>query len=295
MATSRRQRGLKVDVPTANGAPLRLGRIGIIAVVGFVIGLVWPKLAGVRLVPELPEAPASSQDLSGAPEEVPTASAVAKVPAQQETPPPPEGPETQPPVVGDAEVTSCRDGAGGRIQTCDNLDFDRVARTRLSSFADCEPAKAISGVVSVGFDLDFGTERVTRVTSGKTSTLEKDALALLLECYEKSFSNVSLVGIPHQHQRYTVFYRVELKGSEAAGPAGSAENAPLSITPASGTATVTWDTALAHATPDRESKVAARLRSGTRVAVTGRSGDWYRVKYDSRGREGWVFRTAIGL
>ncbi len=295
MATSRRQRGLKVDVPAASSTPLRLGRIGIIAAVGFAIGLVWPRLAGVRLVPELPGAPASSQDLSGAPEEAPPAASEEKLPQASETPPLPDAPETQPPVVGDAQVTSCRDGGGGRIQTCDAVDFDRVARPRLGSLTDCEPAKAIAGVVSVGFDLDFGTERVTRVTSGKATTLEHDALALLLQCYEKSFSNVSLVGIPHQHQRYTVFYRVELKGTASASPEGSADGAPLSITPASGTATVTWDTALVHATPERESKVSARLRSGTRVAVTGRSGDWYRVKYDSRGREGWVFRTAIGL
>jgi hypothetical protein len=41
--------------------------------------------------------------------------------------------------------------------------------------------------------------------------------------------------------------------------------------------------------------VVARVLSGTRVSVTGRQGDWYRVKYDGKGAEGWVFRTAIGM
>jgi len=96
-----------------------------------------------------------------------------------------------------------------------------------------------------------------------------------------------------------VFYRVELKGAKA--PLGSAsggvegEAAPAEVTPASGTATVTWNTALVRLTPDREGKTIARVLQGTRVGVTGRSGDWYRVKYDAKGSQGWVFRTAIGM
>jgi hypothetical protein len=191
-------------------------------------------------------------------------------------------------------VTSCRDAGGGRIEQCDAVDFDRVARGKLASIEECEDARRISGVVSVGFDLDFTTERITRVVSGKTTTLDAAALRAVLACYEKKFSNVSLVGIPHEHQRYTVFYRVELKAQPPLSPAGS-DSAPEPITPASGAATVTWDTALVRDLPGNDTKVIARLRAGTRVGVTGRSGDWYRVKYDAKGREGFVFRTAIGL
>jgi hypothetical protein len=293
MATARRQRGPKVDLPTVPSTPLRLGRIGIIAAVGFGIGIAWPRLAGVRLVPELPVAPASSQDLSGAPVESPPASA-AKAASKPPAAKAPEATPSQPPVVGEAQVTSCRDAGGGRVEHCDAVDFDRVARSKLSSVEECEDAERISGVLSVGFDLDFTTERVTRVTSGKTTTLERAALRTVLSCYEKKFSNVSLVGIPHEHQRYTVYYRVELKAQPPISLAGS-DSPPDPITPASGAATVTWDTALVRDAPGNDTKVIARLRSGTRVGVTGRSGDWYRVKYDAKGREGFVFRTAIGL
>jgi SH3-like domain-containing protein len=41
--------------------------------------------------------------------------------------------------------------------------------------------------------------------------------------------------------------------------------------------------------------IVARVLGGTRLAVTGRQGDWYRVKYDSEGHEGFVFKAAIGL
>lgn len=294
MATARRQRGPKVEVPTAPSAPLRLGRIGIIAAVGFGIGIAWPRLAGVRLVPELPAAPASSQDLSGAPEAAPAAGSAAKAVPKPADAPAPEATPSQPPVVGEAQVTSCRDAGGGRVERCDSVDFDRVARSKLASVEECEDVRKVAGVVSVGFDLDFTTERVTRITSGKSTTLEPPALRAVLACYEKKFESVSLVGIPHEHQRYSVYYRVELKAQPILS-AGGSEDPPDPITPASGAATVTWDTALVRDAPGNDTKVIARLRAGTRVGVTGRSGDWYRVKYDAKGREGFVFRTAIGL
>lgn len=299
MATARRQPPLKVDIPAPSTTPVRFGRVGIIAVVGFAVGIAWPRLAGIRLVPSLPSAPAASApDLSGAPDERPAASAspiLSARPAPLELPAAPKVMGVQPPVVGEAQVTSCRDATGGRIERCDAVDFDRVARQRLSSLEDCEDARRVSGVLSVGFELDFGTERVTRVVSGKTSSLDGEALKALLACYRKSFANVSLVGIPHDYHRYTVFYRVELKAAGGQAEAAAAADAAPSITPASGVATVSWDTALVRASPERESKVVARVLSGTRVAVTGRSGDWYRVKYDAKGREGWVFRTSIGM
>jgi hypothetical protein len=286
---------LKVDLPRTGPVSLRLGRVGLIAVVGFVVGIVWPRLAGLRLVPELPVPAASAPDLSGAPEEQPTASAIASAALPpRPTRPEPLAPGAQPPVVGEAQVTSCRDAAGGKVEKCDAVDFDRVARERLSNLDDCPAARKAAGVLSLGFELDFTTERVSRITSGKATSLEEETLQSVLECYRQSFANVSLVAIPHEHQRYSVFYRIELAAAPP-DPTVAASTAPVAVTPASGSATVSWETALVHATPEKDGKVVARVLSGTRVGVTGKSGDWYRVKYDSRGREGWVFRTAIGM
>jgi hypothetical protein len=303
----RHKAALKVEVPKQKDESPKLGRVGIIAAVGFGVGIAWPHLAGVRLVPTLPgEGNASKDDLSGAPpEEKPQPSAVASAVLASPAPPAPPVPDRapgagddQPPVVGEAQVTSCSDG-GKRIKECDAIDFDRVARAPIEALRGCDGARGISGVLSLGFDLDFGTQRVTRVSSGKTTSLGDKETSTLLDCYRQAFSKVSLDGIPHEHQRYTVFYRVELKGSKP-GPGASAEGvegdrAPADVTPASGTATVTWNTALVRQTPDREGKTIARVLQGTRVGVTGRSGDWYRVKYDAKGKEGWVFRTAIGM
>lgn len=294
MAMARRP-SLKVELPRTGPVSLRLGRVGLIALVGFVAGIVWPRVAGVRLVPELPVPTASAPDLSGAPEEAPTASAIASATLPPKpTRPEPLAPGAQPPVVGEAQVTSCRDAAGGKIEKCDAVDFDRVARERLSSLDDCPAARKVSGILSLGFELDFTTERVSRITSGKATSLDEETLKEVLDCYRQTFANVSLVAIPHEHQRYSVFYRIELAAAPSE-PSATASAAPVAVTPASGSATVSWETALVHATPEKDGKVVARVLSGTRIGVTGKSGDWYRVKYDARGREGWVFRTAIGM
>lgn len=283
----------KVDVPSPGAEPLRLGRVGIIAVVAFGIGVAWPHLAGVRLVPRLPdERTASSAELTGAPEEAPQAqpsAALAKAAPQEK----PIAPKIQPPVIGEPQIAGCRGKGNRRIapEECDVIDFDRVARERLQGLEHCDGWGTLTGVLSVGFELDFESERVTKVTSGKSTTLDETGSSLLLDCYRKSFENLSLVGIPHRHREYSVFYRVELKGAEVE-PSGTE---PSPVTPASGRATVNWEVALVRATPTRDGNVLARVLSGTRVIVTGRSGDWYRVKFDAKGSEGWVFRASIGL
>ena len=100
---------------------------------------------------------------------------------------------------------------------------------------------------------------------------------------------------------YRVFYRLEF-GAEPGEAAASKDDKPSGDSPApsgeviaaSGRVTVTWDAALVRAKP-KDGEVLARVLGGTRLTVTGHQGDWYRVKYDAKGSEGWVFKAAIGL
>jgi SH3-like domain-containing protein len=57
---------------------------------------------------------------------------------------------------------------------------------------------------------------------------------------------------------------------------------------------VGWEVAIVRDKP-KEGEIVARILRGTRVIVTGRQDDWYRIKYDAKGTEGWVFGAAIGL
>jgi hypothetical protein len=272
-------------------------------VVGFAIGIVWPRLAGVKLVPSVPvpaSAEASARELTGAPLEAkPPGGEPSANPALPVPPPGPDKP-TERLLVSDVQVASCRNEHGKRAQACDRIDFDRVAREPLRALGSCPGTEDAVGVLSLGFDLDFEADKIKGIHNGKSTSLEQDRADRLLECAKRQFASVSLAGIAHEQAAYTLFYRIELlaapgsgKPNEGAAPGGGGVSDQG--TPASGRATVSWDVALVRSTPARDGEVRARVLSGTRVIVTGKSGDWFRIKYDAKGNQGWVYRTAIGM
>ncbi|HYP98542.1 MAG TPA: SH3 domain-containing protein [Polyangiaceae bacterium] len=298
MPAERRQ-PLKIEVPDQKQETLRFGRVGLIVTAGFLIGIIWPRIAGFKLVPSVPSQPAesSSADLTGAPGE-------AKGPAPAAAPAPePEAPAAAPPSldrlqVSEPQFLACKDNGKKHKDECDHVEFDRLARPHIQALAACTGADKLVGVLSLGFDLDFTSQAVKNVKSGKSTSFSESETETLIECEKKEFSNVSLVGIAHKHEAYSIFYKVEFpkavteKGEPppAAGDAASAD-----VTEASGHATVAWDVALVRSSASRDGAVVARVLQGTRVSVTGRRGDWYRIKYDVKGSVGWVYRTAIGM
>jgi Bacterial SH3 domain len=294
-----RQQQVKVEVPSGKDESVRFGRVGIIAVVGFAIGMVWPHLAGVKLVPSVPTPAAeNSADLTGAPA---AEGAAVTLPSAE---PAPEEAKLAPRrvIVSEPQIAACRSKAGKRQESCDPVDFDRVSRAHLENLGQCEGSEDYDGVLSLGFDLDFSSERIKGIASGKSTSFEQKQVDTLLACAKKEFENVALTGIAHEHANYNLYYRVEFSKhapappEEAPTPAGSAEPAlEGDVTEASGRATVAWDVALIRSAPSRDGKVVARILSGTRVMVSGRRGDWYRIKYDAKGNQGWVYRTAIGM
>lgn len=63
----------------------------------------------------------------------------------------------------------------------------------------------------------------------------------------------------------------------------------------SGQATIVWKAAVVRESPSARAETLDRLLRGSRIAVTGRKGDWYRVKYGRPARTGWVHHKALGL
>jgi hypothetical protein len=296
MAVERRRQPLKVEIPQDDSP--RLGRVGLIALAGFAIGAIWPMWADFKLVPSAPTPAGPAPGLGGEPVAASAASAAPAAPPPPTQPAPAPNPEAPPaagPVIGDLSVTSCRDQRGRRVERCDKIDFDRVARTRLGTLAACDGAASLNGVLSLGFEVDFDKNRLVRIASGKSTTLDEGDAESLVECASKAFADVNLEGLEHEQSFYNLFYRLEFTAAAAEGDQAGAAAADVPVTPASGRATVSWEVALVRSGPSRDGKVVARILSGTRVVVTGRSGDWYQIKYDTKGTPGWVFRTAIGM
>jgi hypothetical protein len=88
------------------------------------------------------------------------------------------------------------------------------------------------------------------------------------------------------------FLRLLPKGA----PLGNTTNAAEpSLVPASGSATVLFESAMVRERPEPSSAVLTRLLYGTRVVVSGRLGTWYEIKYDSKGNKGFIHKNAIGM
>ncbi len=295
---AQRRQPLKVEVPNPKQETLRFGRVGLIVTAGFAIGIIWPRVAGFKLVPSVPSQPAesSSADLTGAPGDGKGAASAA--PAAEPEPPPAEAaPPAERLVVSEPQFLACKVNGKKRKDECDHIEFDRLARPHIQALASCAGADKMEGVLSLGFDLDFTSQTVKSVKNGKSTTLSAADTEALVACEKKELSNVSLVGIAHKSDTYSVFYKVEFPKLGADKPAGAepAEAAPGDVTEATGHATVAWDVALVRSSASRDGAVVARVLQGTRITVTGRRGDWYRIKYDVKGNVGWVYRTAIGM
>jgi SH3 domain-containing protein len=292
-----RRQPLKIEVPNPKQESLRFGRVGLIVTAGFVVGIIWPRVAGFKLVPSVPSQPSesSSADLTGAPGDGKGAPVIAPPAAEPE--PAAAAPSLDRLQISEPQILTCKDSGKKHREECDPIEFDRLARPHIQALAACAGSDKLLGVLSLGFDLDFTSQAVKNVKSGKSTTFSEAETETLLDCERKEFSNVSLVGIAHKHDAYSVFYKVEFPKAvtQKDEPKPGSDAPGADVTEASGHATVAWDVALVRSSASRDGAVVARVLQGTRVSVTGRRGDWYRIKYDVKGSVGWVYRTAIGM
>jgi len=271
------KRGRLPRIESIEGQPLH--RVGIIALLGFGIGVVWPRLAGVSLVPEPPvehSVPAEASDPRAAP------AAALEAPPRELTP-------KERVAIGPAKITSCRDKDGKTVSSCGTLEVDTLLHPTLLALTGCPAASGAFGTLSLGLELDLAKGKVGKVQSGRSTSLPASVTKEVLRCAEEGVSLLSTASVKGAHASYTVFYVLEFKTPEDVVAAHS------EVTPASGKGTVRWQTALIRKEPAQGGEVLSRLLSGSEVIVTGRQGDWYRVKYDAQGREGWVHGAALGL
>lgn len=310
---------LEVQVPPEDASHPSWKRVSIIAVVGFLVGIAWPRLAGVKLGPSAPSTEA-------------TAAATAPTGILSSTPLPPAAPSAAPsasaapaavaiaPQISIARgvLLSCRtaDGESAKGKGCGELNgLDKLVEPRIRRLATCPGVESESGRLSVVLTLDFKGGRVN-ADVGKSSTVK--GTEALGTCLKQHFQAFELGGITHEHPRYTVSFQTTFTpppgGAPASAPAsaappdapptapgpGSSVDGPPDTTPApapaaSGeTLSIEWDVALIRETP-RTGTIVARLRKGAKVKVAGTQDGWYHIRFgDDFATEGWVYRGAIG-
>lgn len=287
---------MKVENPAPETDSPKLVQVGVIAAVCFAIGALWPTLSGLRLVPEVPtqneDKPKAAPRDAHDPAEPPATGAVpvSGLAVNEEGNVAANAAGGPVATVSKELIVNCHDEQDRKLSQCDKPAFEAIAKERLQGLTTCEPAKGATGTLSIGFDLDFSKEKITRVLKGKSTTFSDEVAEALVACAKREFLTATLRGVEHTHAKYLVFYMVEL----AAPSLSETPSADTAVVQASGTATIIWNSARIRSAPD-DGEVVSRILYGTRVVVTGRQEDWYRVRYDAKGNEGWVHKNALAM
>lgn len=328
-----KQTPFAVDVPEAGKDSPGWIKVGVIAAVGFVLGIAWPRVMGVRLGIAAPGESTSAAATSGsahggrAPES-PAASVVTKTAAAEASAAPAAAPAAPAPAapavaapsapaahalnisVQKGSVLSCKttDGDTKKGKECGSIAaIDQFISPRVRKLASCPDLAGATGKLSLLVGADFASNKFT-FDVGKSSTISNpDGVAT---CLKSTFKGNAIASTTHEHARYTIAYPVTFaaagdssdeetsavkgKADRSADKADKAKDESKADQPLSGEAKVMWETAPVRETP-KTGELVTRLPRGTKVKVGTSKDGWYQIKYgDGFANEGWVHRGALG-
>ena len=313
---------LNVEVPAqpggAEASSSPFVRVGVIALVGFGVGVAWPRVMGIQVGPApIPSLTAGEPEsdpraLATAGTATPLASASAAPAASNSAPTKANGPVAI--TIAKGVVLSCRNSEGETLKgrECGGAPkgLDAFVAPHLGKLAQCPAASEAQGKLSAVLTFDFRASRLTSEV-GKSSTVS--TTEPLGKCLKEALSGVELPTVSHEHSRYAVAYSVNFEpGQKSAAadssakpaPADSADEATDPAAPsASGSsgpmpsegssAVIEWDTARVRNAP-RNGEIIARWSKGTKVTVVTHQGGWLKVKRDGSSEEGWIYKSALG-
>ncbi|HVJ93920.1 MAG TPA: SH3 domain-containing protein [Labilithrix sp.] len=283
---------LAVEVPASDRDKPGWVKVGVIAVVGFAVGIAWPRVLGVRLGPAAPgeasavtAASASASAHGGrAPESPPAsvsakaAAVVAAAPAVSAAPvvsstPPAAAASVAAPVGGPPNISvqkgsvlSCRttDGQTKKGKDCGPVPgIDLLVSPRVRKIATCSGAEGQTGKLSLVVNADFNSGRLW-YDIGKSSTVSNtDAIA---SCLKTSFHGVTATATAHTHPRYTIAYTAVFAPGVAAGSSND-ETAAASADKSDKDRTDTSDKSARGAKEATEDKRPDKASAGSEATV----------------------------
>lgn len=324
MAMSPKDAPFVVEVPSTTQDKPGWAKVGIIAAVGFVVGIAWPRVMGVRLGPSAPgesTAAASASAHGGRAPDAPPASVTKALPSASVAAQPVASaptPTSLPPniTVPKGSVISCKTSEGetkkGNRECGAVPGIDALVGPRVRKIATCSGVEGQTGKLSLIVNADFSSGRFWYEV-GKSTTLQN--VEAVSSCLKTSFHGTSTTATPHEHARYTVAYTAvfapgtgadktvdddkpthtakdkDKPEAKAKEDEGAKTEAPP---PSSGEALVAWEVALVRDAP-KTGGLVSRLPRGTKVKVGASREGWYQVKFgEGFANEGWVYRGAIG-
>ncbi len=302
-------KGLTVSIPPQGSDRPSWMRVGVLALVGFVVGVAWPKIAGVKIGPNVPSDILAASSIvagrspdgppaSGAPAALSMAPSAAVSASASAVASAAAAPLPLKVTVTRGQILSCKSEAGDTLKgkECGGLaGLDPIVQARLKKVAQAPNATGNTGKLSIVLGLDFGANKVTSVDVGKSSTVKDgDSYKTFLSGDLKA---MSLKAVDHENVKYQVAYTVTVEEGApgTATPGASGGTGGGAATPdADGTATVAWEVAIVRDAP-HTGTVLARLPRGSKVQLGTSQNGWYKIKFGPGfASEGWVYRGAVG-
>lgn len=315
----RKDAPLAVEVPAPDRDSPGWVKVGVIAAVGFVIGIAWPRVMGVKLGPSAPgeaaaaaaSASASAKALGRAPD-APPASVTAKAgsPIASASSATASGssaasaavPSGPPQIsVQRGAVIGCKtaEGESKKGKECGTLaGLDNVVPPHLRKLATCSAAEGQTGKLSFVATAAFPSGGLSWDV-GKSSTVGN--IEGITNCLKTHFAGVTATGVAHEHNRYTVAYNVTFAPpiAEAAPKNDKTDKADKNDKPESAEkakddkSEKTADAPAAAAGSEasvgwevalvrdvpKTGSVVARLPRGTKVKLGAIKDGWYAIKY----------------
>lgn len=315
---------LHIQIPSAGADQPSWMRVGAIAVIGFAVGIAWPRLAGVRLGPNAPVSslPANSNASSSAESAPPKPTASGAAPVASASLVAPVPPVVAPaaasaagvaPAGGGTTVTvgpgillSCRTEGGETLKgkACGPIPFDTIALPRLRRLSTCAATPGSEGRFSPKFQLDFERNKMSVQLGTKNTVGNVDSLST---CLGALFEKVSINAVAHEHSRYLLQYNIVFAPAQggsgkpgvvantppapAAAEATGGSKTPSNESGSGGEAKIAWDVAIVRDAP-RTGSIVGRIQRGTPVQILATENNWYKVRGGAS--EGWLYRGAIG-
>ena len=285
---------LQVDIPAPSADQPPWTKVGVVAAIGFVIGVAWPRVAGFQI------GPAPPQDGRPAAIALPSPRSAAPI-ASQGAPPAPTasgGAATtneETVSVAAGELVKCRDAKGKALDKCDEIAVDPLLVPRLRELTRCPSAIGLAGKVTIAFDLDFKHRKIAVQRAKGKAQLPRTTLDGVTRCAEKGAAGVSLDDLTHEATRYTVSYVLsftppgktpEPETADAAKPDAKDES-PGKV------AEVSWRSVQVHDAPKKNAPTVAKLSRGAKVVVLEQKDEFVRVEIGD-GKQGWVVRESVG-
>jgi hypothetical protein len=295
---SRTDPPLQIDVPAPSADQPPWSKVGVVAAIGFVIGVAWPRLAGVTIGPAPPQDNRPSAAAMASAKAAPMTSAAGMpvaVPAPASSGQTGTAANEQTVVVSPGEISRCRDAKGKAAEKCDDLALDPLLSPRLKELSRCPAAIGLSGKLTIGFELDFKKRKISVQHAKGKANLPKATLDGVTRCTEKSVSGVSLDDLTHEQNKYLVGYTLAFfppgKVPDTDDPSKD-EKKPEAKEEAKATEIV-WRSVQVHDAPKKSAPTIAKLTKGTKVTVLEQKDDLCRIDFGD-GKQGWIVREAVG-